>query len=98
MRNKFISSDTNVKILWIFYEREKVMKNQNNIFDNLATEINCMTDISEAAKQKILANIIKAKNEPVNLLITGSTGCGKSSTINAMFNTEVAKVGVGVDP
>lgn len=74
------------------------MKNQNNIFDNLATEINCMTDISEAAKQKILANIIKAKNEPVNLLITGSTGCGKSSTINAMFNTEVAKVGVGVDP
>lgn len=31
-------------------------------------------------------------------MITGATGCGKSSTINAMFNTEVAKVGIGVDP
>ena len=31
-------------------------------------------------------------------MITGATGCGKSSTINALFNMEVAKVGVGVDP
>ena len=46
----------------------------------------------------------------VNILITGATGCGKSSTINALFSIdqatgksdgavkEVAKVGVGVDP
>lgn len=44
----------------------------------------------------------------VNILITGATGCGKSSTINALFSIdqatgksdgavkEVAKVGVGV--
>ena len=31
-------------------------------------------------------------------MITGATGSGKSSTINAMFDMEVAKVGVGVDP
>lgn len=31
-------------------------------------------------------------------MITGATGCGKSSTINAMFNTDVAEVGMGVDP
>lgn len=31
-------------------------------------------------------------------MITGATGCGKSSTINALFEKEVAKVGVGVDP
>lgn len=31
-------------------------------------------------------------------MITGATGCGKSSTINALFETEKAKVGVGVDP
>lgn len=74
------------------------MKNERTMFDNLAEEINEMSDISEDAKKKLLANILKAKNEPVNLLITGSTGCGKSSTINAMFNMEVAKVGVGVDP
>ena len=31
-------------------------------------------------------------------MITGATGSGKSSTINAMFRQEVAKVGIGVDP
>ena len=31
-------------------------------------------------------------------MITGATGVGKSSTINALFNTEKAKVGVGTDP
>ena len=31
-------------------------------------------------------------------MITGATGSGKSSTINALFDMEVAKVGVGVDP
>ena len=37
-------------------------------------------------------------------MITGATGCGKSSTINALFNMnaatqrEVARVGDGVDP
>lgn len=31
-------------------------------------------------------------------MITGATGSGKSSTINALFATEVATVGVGVDP
>ena len=74
------------------------MAEEKTMFDNLAEEINTMNDIPEEAKQKILANIMKAKDEPVNMLITGPTGCGKSSTINAMFNMEVAKVGVGVDP
>lgn len=31
-------------------------------------------------------------------MLAGATGSGKSSTINALFNMEVAKVGVGVDP
>ncbi len=74
------------------------MNNERKMFDDLAEEINAMSDIPEEAKKKILANLIRAKNEPVNMLITGPTGCGKSSTINAMFNMEVAKVGVGVDP
>lgn len=34
----------------------------------------------------------------LNIMITGATGCGKSSTINAMFNMNVAKVGTGADP
>lgn len=31
-------------------------------------------------------------------MLVGATGSGKSSTINSLFNTSVAKVGVGVDP
>ena len=45
------------------------------------------------------------KNQKLNIMITGATGSGKSSTINALFNmgsatvtNEVAKVGFGVDP
>lgn len=37
--------------------------------------------------------VLALKHKKINLLITGATGCGKSSTINAMFDTEVAKVG-----
>lgn len=31
-------------------------------------------------------------------MLAGSTGDGKSSTVNALYNMDVAKVGVGVDP
>ena len=55
-------------------------------------------NISENDKNKMLKNVMRLKNQKMNIMITGATGCGKSSTINAMFNTEVAKVGVGVDP
>ena len=41
---------------------------------------------------------MKLKKEKVNLMVTGATGCGKSSTINALFGVEVAKVGTSVDP
>ena len=69
-----------------------------NIYGDLVEEINMMHDIPDAAKQHLIASIMRAKDEPVNLLITGPTGCGKSSTINAIFNLQVARVGVGVDP
>ena len=55
-------------------------------------------DISETEKNKLMKNFLRLKEQKINLMITGATGCGKSSTINALFNTEVAKVGVGVDP
>ncbi|APE96598.1 GTPase family protein [Pseudomonas putida] len=35
---------------------------------------------------------------PLDVMLAGSTGAGKSSTINALFSESVAKVGKGVDP
>ena len=54
--------------------------------------------IHEADKLQMLRNIQKIRKQKVNILITGATGCGKSSTINALFGDDVAKVGGGVDP
>ncbi len=55
-------------------------------------------DISDGEKAKRLSRLIKVRNQKVNIMLTGATGAGKSSTVNALFNMEVAKVGVGVDP
>ena len=35
---------------------------------------------------------------PLDILVVGSTGAGKSTTLNTLFTKEVAKVGTGVDP
>ena len=35
---------------------------------------------------------------PLDILLVGATGTGKSSTLNALFNSTVAKIGEGVDP
>ena len=54
--------------------------------------------MNENIKEKLLGNLLKLKKEKVNLMVTGATGCGKSSTINALFGVEVAKVGTSVEP
>ncbi len=54
--------------------------------------------IKENTKNKLYNSLIKLKNQKVNMLVTGATGSGKSSTINALFDAEVSKVGYGVDP
>lgn len=73
------------------------MTNQKNIFKEMQDDI-YTSSLPEIEKQKILNNILKLKDQKINIMITGATGCGKSSTINALFNTQIAKVGAGVDP
>ena len=69
------------------------MNEKNNYIDALEELMNSK-DISEEEK----INLNRIKNKKTNIMITGATGCGKSSTINALFNIEKAKVGTGVDP
>lgn len=76
-------------------------------FHNLDTKIEDLIRRTPSLGSKRDALIEKwqeLRDQKLNIMITGATGCGKSSTINALFNmdaatmTEVAKVGVGVDP
>ena len=76
---------------------EEFIMRKENIYEAMQNDI-MNANISENDKNKMLKNVMRLKNQKMNIMITGATGCGKSSTINAMFNTEVAKVGVGVDP
>ena len=73
------------------------MSNEKQVLEQLEQQI-MAADIPDTEKNKMIKNFLKLKEQKINLMITGATGCGKSSTINALFNTEVAAVGVGVDP
>lgn len=70
---------------------------EKKVLDALESDI-MNADIPDSERNKLMKNYLRLKEQKINLMITGATGCGKSSTINAMFNMEVAKVGVGVDP
>lgn len=70
---------------------------RENIYEIMENDI-MAADISETDKNKMFKNIMRLKDKQMNIMITGATGCGKSSTINALFDMQVAKVGVGVDP
>lgn len=73
------------------------MKNKQDLMD-IVRNIASNSDLSEAAKRELLVQMNKLNDTKVNILITGATGCGKSSTINALFGSNQAKVGQGVDP
>lgn len=70
---------------------------KKGIYELLEEDI-MSSDISDSEKAKRLSRLIKIRNKTVNLMLVGSTGSGKSSTVNAMFNMDIAKVGVGVEP
>ena len=70
---------------------------KTNIYETLEKET-MQSDLPEAEKNKQLSRLLKARGQKINILLTGATGSGKSSTINSLFDTSVAKVGVGVAP
>lgn len=69
-----------------------------SLFEDFVSKIQSSNDLSDHEKTKVLKNLNSLKEEKVHVLITGATGCGKSSTINALFDQEVAKVGQSSNP
>lgn len=70
---------------------------KENIFKTMEKDV-MNSKASETEKSRMLKNIMRLKEKKINILITGATGCGKSSTINALMDMEVAKVGTSPDP
>lgn len=57
-----------------------------------------MNDYSTYRLAELIDRISKIGVRPLDILITGVTGSGKSTTLNTIFQKTVAKTGVGVAP
>lgn len=72
-------------------------KEEGNMYEALEKEI-MNSSLNEDEKTKRISKVLQMKEKRVNIMLVGTTGAGKSSTINALFNMEVARVGMDVNP
>ena len=54
--------------------------------------------VDEQGRKTLLKKLEQLKRQKLNIMFVGATGVGKSSTINAIFNMEIARVGYSVNP
>ena len=71
--------------------------NERDIYQVIEDEINASA-FSESEKETRLNKLHSLSEKKLNIMFVGATGSGKSSTINALFDMERARVGTGVDP
>ena len=55
--------------------------NRDTVFDDMERDVQ-NSSLSERDKNKMLKNILHLREQEVNILITGATGCGKSQASN----------------
>lgn len=74
-----------------------MINNNYKILDTISEKIKA--DNSDfVVEDELLQYLEKLNQKTLNIMFVGATGVGKSSTINAIFNMEIAKVGYNVDP
>lgn len=56
------------------------------------------TNFEKYRRDDIERKLQKANFRPIDIMVAGVTGAGKSTTLNSLFHKEVAKVGSGVAP
>lgn len=79
-------------------ENKSIKENMDDICEALESEI-INGDYGADEKKEMLKKLRKFCETKTNIMLVGATGCGKSSTINALFGEgEVAKVGTKADP
>lgn len=74
-----------------------ISSNTNSVYSAIAECIN-NTSFGEELKCSMLQKLYSLRQSGVNIMITGATGSGKSSTINALFRADKARVGTGAHP
>lgn len=80
-----------------YYRRKGPIGGSDNYKQNRASSSNYFTSNDCENIEKEVNEAIK-RAKPINLLITGGTGVGKSSTINALFGRQVSDIGTGAKP
>lgn len=82
-------------------EAQTIKENMDDLYDILENEIK-NSKFSDSEKQTLKKRLDEFCNTETNIMVVGATGCGKSSTINALFSAgekvEYAKVGKSVTP
>lgn len=71
---------------------------RDNILNRALEDFQKENDSIVADKDILERNIEQLKEQKLNIMLVGATGVGKSSTINAIFDSEIAQVGYGADP
>ena len=61
------------------------MSEEKTIYAKLEEELLNLA-LTEKQKNKLLKKLQLLRENKLNIMLVGATGCGKSSTINALFN------------
>lgn len=99
MTNEIVIEEKGIEAAEVVEESptEETEVESKSIYELLEDDI-MSSDLTLKEKNSRLSKVIRMREKEVNILLVGATGGGKSSTINAMFDMDVAKVGRGVNP